>query len=324
MENLAAVIVGNGYVKTWKDGKSIVYPSIIADEQAGIDFAGFASSKDRVIEYEGKRYAIGDTVWRLGRVQRTQMDRSRIGKPFYKILFASALAAAFPDGGTISVVVTLPIGWYTKRDEVKKQLAGTYKIGVGKQQLEFKLPADNIRIIPEGFGVLATQLLDNGCIKKSEIAKYTVGIVEVGTGTTDFSMFTNLEIVPAKSKGVDIGLRSLWDAVGADILKEYGRELKPHEVDEAIQKGAFKDSGDVKDVRKFVKRHMPGFADAITGEIDSLWDSGRIADRIFFGGGGAAQVKSYMSYHNAEFVDNGHTADAKGAYLYGMFRAKKG
>lgn len=323
MGNLAAIVVGNGFVKTYREGTSVVYPSIIGEDHGGLDFDGFSTSKDRVIEFEGKRYAIGEAAWRLSTLQQTQMDRSRIGKPFYRTLFASALAATFSQSAEVSVVITLPVGWYKKRDTVREQLAGIYKIGVGKKTITLDLPPENLRIVPEGFGVLAAQFLDSeGCVKRSNLSKATIGIVEAGTGTTDLSLFTSLELVPVKSDGIDVGLRVVWDAVGNDIEKSYGRKLLPHEVDAAIRAGAFKDSGDVRDVKVFTKNRMPMLVTAIQSAIDAMWDSGRIADRIFFAGGGAAQLKSYFKYSHQEFVDQGYIADALGSYLYGLYRSK--
>lgn len=325
MGNLAAIVVGNGFVKTYREGTSVIYPSIVGEDQGGLDFDGLSTSKDRVIDFEGKRYAIGETAWRLSIVQQTQMDRSRIGKPFYRTLFASALAATFAQSGEVSVVITLPVAWYRKRDEVRNQLAGIYKVGVGKKQLTFDLPPENLRIVPEGFGVLAAQLLDaEGTVKRSNLSKSMVGIVEVGTGTTDFSLFNGLELVPVKSDGIDKGLRIVWDAVSGDIERAYGRRLEPHEIDRAILKGAFKDSGAVRDVTIFTKSRMPMLSTAIQSWIDGTWDSGRIADVIFFGGGGAPQVKSYFHYPHQEFVDDGYIQDALGSFRFGLFKSKRG
>ncbi len=325
MPSLVACVIGNGFVKTFAGDRPIIFPSVIATEQAGIDFSGFKSSADFVIEFDKKRLAIGDTAWKLGRMRMTQMDRSRVGSEFYCQLFAAALVSTIKESGPVNVVLTLPIGWYAKRDEVRDKMKGEYTIKRDKKTFTYEISARNIRIIPEGFGVLAAQMLDDqGCITRREIGSATVGIVEIGTGTTDLSLFQSLELVPVKSRGVDIGLKDVWEAIQADINEDHGRELELHKIDEAIWTGAFKDSGEIVNVKPYVKKHMPSLANAIAAEINNRWDGGRIADGIYFAGGGAPQCYPYLSYRHGKLVDQSHIADALGAYLYGLFRSKQG
>lgn len=325
IDRLVAIIIGNGFTKTWSLDKQVIFSSVIAVEQSGIDFAGFKAGNDFVIEYEGKRLAIGEAAWKLGRMRLSLMDRSRVGSDFYVQLFAAALAATIRESGPVSAVITLPIQWYAERESVKDKLKGEYVVVKDKKKYTYTLTARDIRIIPEGFGVLASQMLDdNGCIERREIASSVAGIVEIGTGTTDLSLFNALELVPVKSKGLEIGLRDVWESVQADLNKDLGRELELHRIDRAIREGSFKDSGKVIDMTPYIKKHMPSLAMAISSDIDNRWESGRLADGIYFAGGGAPQLYSYFKYKHGKLVDKAHVADAYGAFLYGMFRARQG
>ncbi len=324
MSTIAALVIGNGFVKVWTENKQTIFPSVLATEQAGIDFSGFKSGNDFVIEFDGKHLAVGKTAWKLGRMRITPMDRSRIGSKFYRQLFAAALSEATKESGPLNVVLTLPVAWYAKRDQVRNHLKGEYMIKRNKRVCTYELSSKNITIVPEGFGVLASQLLDEeGCITHRELAAATVGIVEIGTGTTDLSLFQSLELVPVKSRGIEIGLRDVWESVQAEINEDYGRELELHQIDDAIWSGAFKDSGEIINVKPYTKKHMPNLANAVMTEINNLWGGGRIADGIYFAGGGGPQCYPYFEYRHGKLVDNSHVADAHGAYLYGLFKYKQ-
>lgn len=325
MTIVIACVMGNGFTKICSKEGTIIFPSIIAIEQAGISFSGFKTGSDFVIEYDGNRLAVGETAWKLGRMRMTPMDRSRIGTEFYRQLFAAALVSTVKESGPVDVVITMPVQWYDKRDEVKEMLKGEYVITHNKKKFTYEIGARNIRVIPEGFGVLAGQMLDDtGRIVRREVATSTVGIVEIGTGTTDLSLFKSLELIPVKSKGLEFGLKEVWESIQAEINQAYGRELELHKIDEAIHKGYFKDSGDPISMRPYTEKHMPGLANAIATDINNRWEGGRLADGIYFAGGGGPQCYPYFTYKHGKLVDESHLADARGAYLYGLFKSKRG
>lgn len=316
-------VVGNGFVKGADENGLSVFPSIVAVEQAGIDFSGFKSSKDFVIEFEGQRLAVGDSARKLGRLLLNDMDRSRVETPYYKSLLAASLVNPPVKEGEISLVITLPLAQYMERDRVKKFLAGCYQIKRGNRTYTYDLPSKNIRIVPEGFGVLAAQLLDaNGSVKDAGVAKATIAIIESGTKTTDFSFFERLELIPVKSAGRNVGLNDVWRSIAADVYKATSRELDLHEIDQAIQEGCFMDSGKVIDIKPYVKRHMPNLANVITAEANALWDGGRDADAIYVAGGGGPQIYHMLPYSHAKLADQAWGTDAIGAYWYGLYRSK--
>lgn len=326
-ERFGAVVIGNGFTKTWTLNEKTrrIFPSVVAAEQSGISFDGFKSAKDLVIEYDGQRFAVGDSARKLGRIQTVQMDRSRVNSPFYKQLFAAALATMFPSSGNVDVVITLPLSWYESREDVKKRLVGEWLIKTGSKTLE--LNVTRVRAVPEGFGVLAMHMLDtNGSIHNADLARMSVGVCEIGTGTTDLSFFENLELIRAKSTGMNLGLVFVWQSIQADILKDTGRELALHAVDKAIREGVFNDFGKPINMDKYTKRYMPQLAASIDGGIGTNWgERGREANYIFIAGGGGPQTFPYMqSYPHAAKVDNAVTADADGAFRYGLFKGKAG
>ena len=320
--------VGNGFTKFISSTNQFTFPSVIATEQGAIDFEGFSPNHDFVIEFDSEgngsqRFAIGETAWKLGRMRVTAMDRSRIGTPFYKTLFAGGLAAVVQQPATLSVVLSLPVEWYSEREKVKDMMAGEYVVGFAGRTLSYQVPRDLMRVIPEGFGTVCTMVLDkSGQISNRSLADSRVGVVDVGTKTTDLMLFDALEIYPAMSGGINTALADAWKVVGEEISKNVGRNLEPHEVDDALHLGYFKHRGRRVDIKEWKTKALRALAAAVDGEIKSLWQGGDYVDNIIVTGGGAVFVFEYLDYPHKYIVPEGHFANVDGSYRYGLLRSQ--
>lgn len=317
--------IGNGFTKALSATRSVSFASVAATEQGPIQFDGFNSADDLVIEFEGTRYAIGETAWKLGRMRITQMDRSRVGSDFYKVLFAAALAQVAPQSSAPHVVFSLPVSWYSDRETVKAKMAGQYKVCYGGSAFTYEIDADHIRIVPEGFGTVAQLVLnDKGEITNRQLADGRIGVVDVGTKTTDLILFDELEIIPTKSDGLETALDDVWLMMGEDISRNYGRSLEPHEVDRAMHEESFKHRGKLVDISKATERACTALARAISGKIASLWSGGDEVDNIMLSGGGSPFVAPYLDFEHKFLVDDGYMANCRGAYRYATFRSSRG
>lgn len=338
---VASIVVGTGFVKAFgENDMSALFPSITAHVGSGVEFNGFSAddeqSNDFVIDYDKTKLAIGTSAWRKGTVLMTQMDRTRIGSPFYRNLFAAALTQVVPPGRHyVHVVLTLPLEWYVKREEVKASLSGYYEITCRGQQYCLQVDHDGLRIVPEGFGIVAGQMLDavGNIIQTGEYADdgselnintARVGVIEIGTRTIDLSFFDRLQYVQSKSLGLEVGLSSVWTQVQRWISRQYGRSLSLHEIDTAIRLGVFRHNGEAISITTYTQPLIAELGSYAYSEASRLWDGGSFADVIFTGGGGGPQVWSANPppYPHAQLVNNAHTADAYGAFLYGLFRER--
>ncbi len=316
--------IGNGFVKARSSSTTAVFPSVIATEQGALSFDGFNSGSDFVIEFEGNRYAIGDTAWKLGRMRTTAMDSSRVESDFYRILFAASLVAVAKKSGPLSVILSLPVLWYSTRASVKQRLAGEYMVCHQGKRYTYEIAESDMRIVPEGFGTLAGIILDKEAPEAIRQRVHgRVGVVDVGTKTTDFMMFDELELVPAKSGGIDSALSDVWRAVKEEIAKAYGRTLELHEVDQAVRDGYFMQKGKQVLIEPLRDRAMHALASAIAGEIVSLWSGGNEVDVIVLTGGGARWIKPYLSFGHEYLMKKGYIENCAGAYLFAQHKASK-
>lgn len=315
-----SIVVGNGYTKARSGNKRKSFSSVIAPEQGGIKFDGLKSSSDFIVSFQGQRFAIGESAYSLSQIQTVRMDRSRIGTDFYKQLFVAALISVVPEGGDIVAIITLPLSWYDKRDDIKNDLKNAYEVKVGSKTISYNVT--DVRAVPEGFGVLCYSMIDdNGIIVDESFGQRPVGVVEIGTGTTDLSFFDGLKINRGKSAGLPHGLAEVWLGIGAEISSRLGRDLELHDVDNIIAAGGFYDYQKWVEIEPYIATYMPTLADYIQGQVGLRWgERGREASTILVAGGGCTPLYDYFDYPHAIKSNKPWMTDMEGIYRYLLFK----
>lgn len=319
--------LGNGFVKHVSSSGDGHFPSVYAMEEPGIDFDGLKANDDFVIGFEDQRYAIGWSAWRLGNIPVRTLDSTRITGDEYRLLFAAALAQSCAQGAIVEIVLSLPLSWYDRRDEVKEYLSGEWSVTVSGRQLSFSVPKKLMKIIPEGFGTVCFMALDrNGRQTNSELLGIKAGVVDVGTKTTDCTMFDGLQIVPAKTEGIEIGLSQVYNIIYRNALKHYGRKLTFEEMDDALNgQHIFCGPDDITDaINEWSYEALKQISNAISGSIKTLWGGGKEVQRIYLTGGGGVKTFEYLAnaFKHLYPVSNGPMANAIGGYEYGLLKRR--
>lgn len=320
---LVSVDIGNGYVKAKAGNSESAFASIGAMEQGAIRFDGLKVGSDLVIDFEGERWALGSTAYKVGRMQIMNMGRARIEEPNYRRLYAAALATTVGKTSNVAVIASLPVLWYTgEREKARDVLAGKFTITYDGQKMNITIDRENVHIVPEGFGSLCTKVLAiDGNILDADMGRSVVGVVDIGTRTTDFLYFDNLELFPANSSGLEkAGMSVIWTMVGEQIAQKYNRELSELELDEAIHKREFRDRANRVNINELVESAARGLAAQVSARISSLWDNGRDVDVILITGGAAEFVYPYLKYDNKMMVADPFRANVDGAYRFGLLR----
>jgi plasmid segregation protein ParM len=322
---LVSLDIGNGFVKGYaRPGgaeREIIFPSVGAVEQGAIKFEGLKNGSDLVIDYNDKRVALGDSAYRLGRMQVVEMGRARIGEPAYMDLYAGALSQLVRNSSDVTVVASLPVRSYmSAKEDARRALQRQMVIGANGRTNIYNV--SQAHIVPEGFGALCTLVLTgSGKIANAELGRSNVGVVDIGTRTTDYLDFNQLELVPVASDGQDkTGMATVWQLVGEMISDAYQRELSEVELDQVIHTHQFSDAGQQVNVTHFVNEALDALAATITGQVRTMWDDGRAIDCIAVSGGGAAFVFDRLPFANKLLVNDGAMANVRGAYAFGLLR----
>lgn len=327
---LVSFDLGNGFVKARSSTEEASYPSVISVESASIQFdMAFSPNHDFIIGFEGKRYAIGHTVYTHGLIPDTTAHRSRIETDFYRVLFASALAATVGQSATVQPVVSLPPSAYWDKEKQKANLSGTYKVevpaGRGKfRTLTFDVPMEGMRVIPEGVGTICMFVLDeNGSEQDPTLFHNPVGIVDVGTYTTDLILLDRLKIIRSGTTSWNHALRDVHTNI-VNHVSTYGVDLDTHKVDDVLRQRWFRKGG--KDIRidREIEEWSQTLASGIAGRIRTAWNGGDDVVYILVTGGGGELVYDYLRNEFGDRVyiveDSPHFANCEGGYRYGLLR----
>ncbi len=325
MSMLVSLDIGNGFTKghTRPSGehREINFPSVQAVEQGAIKFNGLKNGDDLVIEYNDERVALGFTAYKLGRMQVIEMGRARIGEATYMKLYAGALAQLVRTSREVTVIASLPVRSYVEaKEEARQALQRQMVIGANGRTNIYNVTAAHI--VPEGFGALCTLVMTPyGQIANAELGRSVVGVVDIGTRTTDYLNFDHLELVPVASDGQDkVGMASVWQMVGEMIGSQYQRDLSEMQVDEVVQNGYFMDGPNQIVVTDIVNIALDSLAAIITAKIRTMWDDARAVGYIAVTGGGADLVFNRLPFHNKLLVTDGAMANVRGAYAFGLLR----
>jgi Actin like proteins N terminal domain len=327
---LISIDLGNGFTKVRAGKRRFSFPSVISvedDTTSGFETMGLASNHDFLIDYGGKRWAIGETVLTHGLMPVMIAHRSRITTEFYKILFAAALSAALTESVTVRAMVSLPPAAYWDRERQKDVIAGEYTVKRGGNTHTFVVPYDKIRVMPEGFGAAALFCLDvRGGVTESSLFDREIGIVDVGTYTTDFVQLSKMKIVRRGTDSIPHALSNIHAKVRT-YAASMGVDIDIHQADEVLRNGYFLQGGRREPIAQQRDLWSSELAQVISARIRTLWGGGDAVEQILVTGGGAPYVADSLALewthvHKITREQSGvesWEANVEGCYRYGRF-----
>lgn len=329
---------GNGFFKVRSGAvPGLSFPSVLSvmnETTEGFSLSLNGGADDQIICFDGKLYAIGETVRFKGLTPVTITHRSRIATEFYRVLFAAALAATVRRSATCNVVLSLPPAAYWDKDTMKAILSGRYEVEVmtdGKMRRRvFEVPIEGMRVIPEGVGtVCCLALNERGAERDSSLASRQVGLVDIGTYTTDFVLLNGLRIVRSGTDSLPHGLHDIHEKLRTFASRK-GVDLDYYGMDEILRQGYFLKGRDRIHFKQEAEAWASELTQAISAMIRSKWNGGDNAEDIIVAGGGEPQCNMLLAQEFSQVRSIAETGIApwltncEGAYRYGLLKSGRG
>jgi len=327
---IVGVDIGYGYTKAMGEGKQVAFPSVIGKSEriryeddlrracGADDMPGMAFITD-----EGDRF-VGELALLQSRVQWTLLDRSRVEDPSARLLFLAALSELMGKGlatREFRVVTGLPVNWYTDRDKIAAQWAGRHVLRrVNGEQIVHRLSIADILVVPQPFGSLFDLLLnDDGQIVDEDLARGRLGVIDVGTFTTDYVLVDGLRYIEKGSGTISTAMSRACALVARSLLDEFGLDLRMHEVDRAIRRGQVTIYGQDRDIEWLISPVLDAISAEILAYAATLWGDGRDLSAILVTGGGAMAIGERIQrrYRHARLLSAPALANVKGFLKYG-------
>jgi plasmid segregation protein ParM len=317
-----SVDIGYGYTKgVGADSVRFSFPSVIGTAE-DIRFAAnlINGSTDRAVKFNEAEFFYGDQAVLQSRMQSTIFDRSRVHDSLYKMLFVSALVEMHkqaPDIERVRLVTGLPVEFFNDRADVVSLFEGTYQITTDQT---FRITVESVFVAPQPFGSLFRELLnDQGRITNTDVEKGRVGVIDIGTYTTDFIVADELRYVQRLSGSARIGWSKVINKVEQALGDAYGLELTPHQVDRALNAGEVRVRGTAMPLKAMMDPAVDEVRAAIIARARDMWGEGVSLDTILVTGGGAAHLYELIRevYPHARLLDDAFWANAEGLYRFG-------
>jgi plasmid segregation protein ParM len=320
---ILSVDIGYGYTKgIGPDGLRFSFPSVVGTAE-DIRFATdlIHGEEEHAVKYGDSRFFYGEQALLQSRIQSSIFDRSRVHDRTYKMLFVAALvemARSVPDNSRVKVVTGLPVGFFGDRGEVVKSFEGAHRVTTDRAM---RLFVESVFVAPQPFGSLFRELLnEQGKIVDGDIERGRVGVIDVGTYTTDFVVSDALRYVQRMSGSIPIGWHEVVSQVRQAMGDLYGLELMPHEVDRIVQAGEMRVRGEPVPLEPLIEPVVAEIQAAIVARARDLWGEGAYLDMILVSGGGGPHLYDavHAVYPHARLLDNAFWANAEGLYRFGQ------
>jgi len=316
------VDIGNGYTKAVSSTRDASFQSVVAPAQA---IAYSAQERDASlieIKLDSQEYFVGELALRQSSFAVQDVGRQRLSSRAYAHLFATAMALVMPQSCDVEVVCGLPVAWYeAERARVSERLRGTWETQrAGLSRATFHVLS--VRVVPEPLGtLLSLALAADGTVADASLMRQTVGILDVGTKTSDFAVFgPGLEYRQDWGGSIESGLSLILGRIIAHASNTWGMELSLAEADRCLQERAVTVRGERHDLSKVIATGRRALAERVLARMGQLWDGGLKIDRILLSGGGAESLAPYIIsvYPHAQVVSAPFMANANGFYRWGI------
>lgn len=332
--------IGNGRVKymnlddpdsAFVDSFPSVYSVEYGEHAIGFRAAGLTRGNDFLISWNGKTYAVGDTVRSHGLTPVEIRHQSRISTDFYRVMFAAALTRlVIPtsdiEPAVIQPIVSLPPAYFNDAETQRKALAGEYVISVGSRTYQYIVPENLIEVVIEGFGAAMWAALDEyGGVDRSPTSIFgkTVGILDCGTWSTNLVMLDNAQLQRRGTTTSPHGLSDIHKKLVA-LAAENGVMVEASDADKVLNQKWYLKAGDRVDIKRFHKSWSAEWAENCDALIQTHWNGGNAVQAIILAGGGAPLVapilrKRYKHLQTFDDIHNSWAANCDGAGRYLLF-----
>lgn len=302
MGKTLALDTGFGWTKGQTTSGQVIFPSLVGPAEA-IRFESdviAANGHGIAVEVDGKWYFVGEQAELQSASGQQTLDATRTGSTEQKALFYAVASELVRTNDTeISIVTGLPVGDYndTHKIRLRKMLLGEHTVKrAGKRTRHFVV--DNVYIMPQAFGALFSLVLDRrGKLADSDLAAGRVGIIDIGTLTTNYILSDRLRYVEVGSDSITTGTSEALRKIAKDLRDRYGLDwtLQLGKVDRAVRAGQVEIQGQPIDIADLVRPHFDAIADTITAHARTLWGAGVDLKAVVVTGGGSYKLAPHIA-----------------------------
>ena len=282
---------GYGFMKT----RDCIFGASVAgfDYQPGL--------MERVVEYKGKYYAVGNVPDGMASDKTINQD--------YYILTLAAIAEQLKLQSITKTSVTIAAGlpltrFGSEKESFRKYLLQNKEVKFSYEGIPYSITIDDVKLYPQGYAALVPYFsqIEGGCY-----------LVEIGTGTTEIIYIDSEKMCDMKSAHTaQYGMSNCIAQVNEEINRLFSSELKSSQIIDIILGKTVKTSPKALEV---CKSAISKFADDTLKMLHQK-NVNYMLTQTYIGGGGALALEKFSKNLNLDdtcitFISDIH-ANARG------------
>ena len=314
--------LGYGWCKAANGTSEHIFASAVGTPD--VSRFGLSLNGTRQLVVNNSTWLVGEEAVEQSRILQRREDRRWIESLEYDVLFKGALDTVIGGNGgehQVLLVTGLPLAFYDDKDSLQMRLTGHHTIQ-RKGQPPRHVRVRECRVVPQPFGSLfALAFTQDGKIADSALLDDKVGIVDIGSKTTNILATTHAKELTRASTSVNAGG---WDIVRA--MREHlantleDADLRDHDIAQIIATGHARYYGRQVDLHNAIDSIVGPFAEQIAAQASQLWNRGAAMDTILITGGGAHLVGDTLKLHFSRHADVRQVPDPQMANVRGYCR----
>lgn len=324
---IAGVDIGYGFTKAALKRKGdqvpqrIVIESLIGpaiEVRYRVDLIG--NGVPTALEIDGESWFCGQDARLQSTFTISPRSRDRDAETM-RVLMLAALTKLGVTSGEVRMVTGLPVAWYEDKETLIQMLRGPHTFHVDDEPGRVNI--SRLLVVPQPFGSFVGAITSptGKLTNPNNLARGKVGVVDIGTHTTDYALFEEIQYREPLSGSIPVGMARYYELIQRRTEAEHGFQISVQEARKACSSFRVSNHGDEVNVGLAVESAWNSIAKRIVGKARTLWDDeARTIDAILITGGGATPFARAIkgAFPQAAEVEDPQTANCEGFYRYGL------
>jgi PRTRC genetic system protein D len=323
MERIA-IDVGSGVTKICSDQRRTHFPSLSGvPEEGGFELKEAPGAN---VAFGRKKYVVGERASKLvhpDKLANTRDDRWFETDAYMALLYA-AMAKSLPDeyNGKVALCTGLPQALYIgcKADLVKR-LARKHQFTVEGKKYTVHIRVDDLQVMPQVMGLFLSRL----ALDKS-LQVQTVGLIDVGTYTSDWTIVSDCSTEHWAAGGIAVGVADVILTLSNYMKRDFNMHCTEAAMTRALRTRKILVGDHEVDLTGRIDQAVMGCAKKMVDEVNKQWRGGKDTP-IIVGGGGAALFAPQigLSFPHARVIEDREPiySIVDGYYTYMKQRAQQ-
>ncbi|WP_167577497.1 plasmid segregation protein ParM domain-containing protein [Ammoniphilus sp. YIM 78166] len=328
---------GNGYFKGFSnDSKGIVLPSgfLTKESVTREDSTGVGDIKYNEFEsslFSGERYVWGNDINKAkGRFLSTYTNEDRYTQKQFKLLSQFGLASLIT--AKKGVFDVLLVTGCPSREKGTKREQELIKVFKGKHTVQMNNGQKTIhvrecKVLPQPLGTVLDLYIDkNGNVESEEMATSYIGIIDIGSGTTDCDGIESLKAMPEDRHTIPVGVYEIYqrlaDYINSQNIDAYATARSVElQFDKDEYQASKRLAVPIKEAKERIVRET---AEYLINQLQLRWKNRSKFDIVLLTGGGAQLMQPWFKdfIKDIRVIQDYQIANARGFLKFGLLLSK--